>query len=357
MHDLLLIDGSRGEGGGQILRTTLSLAVLLRQPVEIRDIRVNRAKPGLRPQHLAAVRALAQIGDAQVSGDAIGSTALRFAPRGIRGGEHRFSIGTAGSVTLLSAAILPPLLFASTPSTVVIEGGTHVPLSPVFHYMNEILLPFLRGMGADISATLDRWGWYPRGGGACTLRITPCHGLRALQIPARGELRGLDLVLGLAGLPLHIVEREENRVRTHLREYDRMIRRRFDPAASPGQGNVLFLVGSYRHSRAGFSALGRKGKPAEQVADELCRQWLEFEAGSGSIDRYLADQIVLYLALASGDSYLVTERVTRHLTTNIGIIEHFLPVRFRLDEEDGSIAVTGMAHSCAAKPPSGAPPG
>ncbi|MBU0961521.1 MAG: RNA 3'-phosphate cyclase, partial [Proteobacteria bacterium] len=196
---------------------------------------------------------------------------------------------------------------------------------------------------------LDRWGWYPRGGGKCTLRITPCQGLKALHLPYRGRLRNLTLMLGLSGLPLHIIDREEAHIRTRLEEAGYAIERRFEPVVSPGQGNVLFLKGEYEDGVAGFSALGKKGKPAEKVADDLCRQFFDFENSNGSVDKHLADQLLLYMALAEGDSIFVTEKVTSHLMTNIEIIEKFLPVHFTVDRVVHSIAVTGTAYTVQTK--------
>lgn len=349
MGNQIVIDGSIGEGGGQVLRTSLALSALLERPVLISNIRVGRSKPGLRPQHLAAVRALARITAAEVRGDAENSTSLIFIPHDIRGGNYRFCIGTAGSVSLLAAAILPPLLFAPHPSVVVLEGGTHVPFSPVFHYLEKVLLPILQRMGGDVSVTLDRWGWYPRGGGKCTFRITPCQGLKALHLPYRGRLHRLTLMLGLAGLPLHIIDREESHVRMCLEEGGYTLERLFEPAPSPGQGNVLFLRGEYEEGVAGFTALGKKGKPAERVADDLCRQFFDFENSNGSVDKYLADQILLYMALAKGNSILTAEKVTCHLITNIEVIEKFLPVRFLVDQTTYSVTVTGTGYTVPKK--------
>jgi RNA 3'-terminal phosphate cyclase (ATP) len=346
MANPLFIDGSMGEGGGQVLRTSLSLAALLRRPLETRNLRANRRKPGLRPQHLAAVRALAEITGAEVSGAVENSTALTFIPRTLKAGNYRFSIPTAGSLTLLAAAILPPLLYAPGPSTVVLEGGTHVPFSPVFHYLREVFLPFLRRMGGGADAELERWGWYPEGGGSCTMRITPCREcLQALRVPERGELRSLDLVLGLAGLPLHIIDREEKWLKRCLGEKGYAFSRQFEPASSPGQGNMLFLKAEFGESLAGFSALGRKGRPAEKVADELCRQWLQFAGRKGSVDKHLADQILLYTALADGESILVPEEITSHLATNIEVVRLFLPAEITVDAGTRTVKVRGTGFS------------
>jgi len=343
MENRIIIDGSLGEGGGQVLRTSLSLASLLQCPFEIHNIRTNRKRPGLRPQHLAAARALAAITEAEVAGDLENSTSLRFAPRTIRGGHYRFRIGTAGSVTLLAASILPPLLFAPTSSVVILEGGTHVPFSPVFHYLQEIFLPSLGRMGGEAAVSLDKWGWYPEGGGSCTLLVEPCPGLRALKVHERGGLRHLTLTLSLAGLPLHIIDREEKYIRDRLSKKGYDFATRFDPVPSPGQGNALFLKGEYEHSLAGFSSLGKKGKPAEQVAEELCRQWLHFDKGTGVVDKHLSDQLLIYMALAPGESVVVTEEVTSHLTTNIAVIEKFLPVLFKINRKTGRVSVSGTS--------------
>ena len=172
---MLSLDGSYGEGGGQILRTALSLAALTGVPVRIEGIRARRSKPGLRPQHLTAVQAVARISQAEVTGAHLGSQALTFKPRTPQGGHYRFDVaettGSAGAVTLVAQALLPPLLKAEAPATVILKGGTHVPWSPPAHYLSHVFLPALASMGAEVEMTLERWGWYPRGGGEVRLTI------------------------------------------------------------------------------------------------------------------------------------------------------------------------------------------
>jgi len=338
----LNIDGSRGEGGGQILRTALSLAALSRQPVWIDHIRANRPKPGLRPQHLIAVRALAAITGAVVQGDRVDSETLHFAPGAARGGCHDFSINTAGSAVLVLSAMLPPLLFADAPSRVRVSGGTHVPFSPGFHYFNEIFLPMLNRMGAGVRASLASWGWYPAGGGRVEMEVNPLAGLGGISLTARGGLRAVEAVIGLSNLPEHVGEREQNWLEAQPRPANCRWQCRIDKTAAACPGNVVFLKAVFDHGVAGFSALGRKGKPAEQVAGEAWRDLLHFLDTGAAVDRYLADQLPLYMALAQGESQLTVEKLTTHLRTNIAVIETFLPVRFQVDEENNTIAVKGI---------------
>lgn len=335
------IDGSQGEGGGQILRTTLALAALLGQEVEVVNIRANRPKPGLRPQHLAAAEALAAITDAGLAGACKGSTRLGFAPRTIRGGTYRFDIATAGATSLLAAAILPPLLFAPQPTTVVLTGGTHVPFSPPCHYLVQVFLPALARLGAIVRAELGVWGWYPEGGGQLVLHVTPGRQLTGWRWPARSALRGLDLTIGLAGLPEHIARREEEQLRHLLPGFAHLLRTRIERPRGRGCGNLLFLRADYGDSVVGFSSVGRRGWPAEAVATAVADEFLAFTASAASVDRHLADQLVLYLALAEGSSGFSTEAVTSHLCTNLAIIEQLLPVRFALEPATGRLQVHG----------------
>jgi RNA 3'-terminal phosphate cyclase (ATP) len=348
MTSPLSIDGSYGEGGGQILRTALALSVLQRRPIIIDHIRANRSRPGLRPQHLQAVQALAAIGAAELEGAEVNSTRLSFRPSQLKAGSYRFEIGTAGACTLLLAAILPPLLFASASSEVVVTGGTHVPFSPPYHYFAEVFLPALAVMGGRVVSELGRWGWYPEGGGEIRIRITPCRQLKAVRLEKRGQLLSLDLLVGLSHLPGHIGRRELETVERCLLEKGYRPTSRMVEAQAQGRGNAVVLKAIFEHSAVGFTALGRRGKPAEQVAEEVCREWFSFMVGRAGVDRHLADQLIPYLALASGFSSLVTEELTAHLRTNIWVTEQFLPVCFKTDSRNLGVGITGSGYQAIA---------
>ena len=341
MVKFLTIDGSQGEGGGQILRSVLSLSALLQQPVTVNNIRAKRSKSGLRPQHLAGVRALAEITGGELFGAHKNSTKLSFAPGPVRPGQYRFDIGTAGSTSLLLAALLPPLLFADAPTRLTITGGTHVPFSPTFHYLHKIFLPTLAQMGGRVSASINRWGWYPHGGGEIVIDIAPCTGLRGIQWLERGPLSSLELLVGLSQLPNHIAAREEERVKERLAAHGYRVTSLVKETPAAGPGNMLFLSAEFTQATVGFSALGRRGKPAESVADELCQSWFDFVNTAATVDRFLGDQLILYLALARGVSVLRCGQISRHLSTNIKVVDQFLPVRFNCQSATGEIRVTG----------------
>lgn len=343
MPATVYIDGSQGEGGGQILRTSLALAALLQQPVQLDNIRANRPQPGLKTQHLAGVLALARITDAEVRGAHKHSTSLEFAPRTIRGGKYRFEISTAGAATMLFGAILPALLFAPQPSEIVIIGGTHVPFSPPFHYLDRIFLPALQKLGAEVELKLVRWGFYPKGGGEIRAHISPCGGLQSIQVQKRGALKKLYVsAYSSVYLPEHIVQREIAQVAKGLQQHRNKLSSQAFTFESYSPGNFVFLEAEYENSQAGFSALGKRGKPAEEVADKACRAFIEFDNTVATADMHLADQIILYLALAHGESSFVAEKVTSHLVTNIEIIREFLPVSISMESRNGKVRLPGI---------------
>ncbi len=333
-RSLLTLDGSYGEGGGQILRTALSLAVVLGRPVRLTRIRARRPKPGLQPQHLTVVRALAAISDAEVVGDALDSTELTFAPRDLRGGDYRFDVGaikgSAGSVSLLFQALLLPLAFAQSSSWLTLRGGTHVPWSPPVHYLTEVFLPALAQIGVEAQLTLRRWGWYPAGGGGVEVAVAPTRGLRGFVVEAPGtpmSIRGLSAV---SRLPRSIAERQRRRALERLAAAGlgaEIAVEEDATARSPGTLVFLALPG-----RAGFSALGRRGVPAERVADEAVDALLRYRESGAAVDEHLADQLVPFLALAGDGSAFTCPAVSLHLRTVAWVVQQFVPVRLALED-------------------------
>jgi RNA 3'-terminal phosphate cyclase (ATP) len=347
-RSLVEIDGSMGEGGGQVLRTSLALSVLTGRTLRLENIRARRPKPGLMAQHLKAVEAAAAISGARVEGAKLGSGALFFEPQEIRAGAYSFDIGTAGSTSLVLQTILVPLAFAPEASTVVITGGTHVPWSPSFHYLDRQWAPFLRWIGFDSRLELEQAGFYPRGGGRVRATIWPSTRRAPLQLLDRGALLRIRGISGVGKLNRGIAERQERRAREILAEVCRDVA--IDvvelPAASPG--SFLLLLAECEHSQACYSALGARGKRAEQVAEEAAKGMIAFLDGKEAVDPWLADQLILPLAVAGGESELSTARVTLHLLTNAQVVKQFLPVRIEVAgeiEEPGTIHIAGPAET------------
>ena len=350
MSEPLVIDGAYGEGGGQILRTALGLAAVLGRPVRIERIRAGRARPGMAAQHLTAVRALAAVCDAALEGDRLGSQTLTFAPRRVpRAGAYAFDVaearpgGSAGAVALVLQALLPPLLLAAGDSTLTLRGGTHMAWSPPFDYLRDVWLPTLRPMGVDAELSLERWGFYPVGRGEIQARIRgrgPEAALRPLQSEARGPLRRVSGRAVAANLPAHIPQRMADRARALLGAAGiaTQVSAERVRAACPGAG--IFLAARYEGASGGFSAHGRPGTPAEEVAAEAVAALLAHRASGAALDAHLADQILTPLALASGTSSFSAERASRHLETNAWVIERFGLARIEIERrDDGTVLV------------------
>ena len=336
-RDLIEIDGSYGEGGGQTLRTALALSAILRQPFTIHHVRSKRKNPGLQAQHLEAVKAIAQITEAQTEGVQFGSQKITFIPQKILAGEYHFEVRTAGSVTLLLQAVLLPLCFSKGISTVTLIGGTHVPWSPTFHYLSEVLLATLQRMGVSAEATIEKWGFYPKGGGRIQLTINPLRVLRPISLVNRGSLKRIRGISAISNLPRHVADRQKEqalkRIQRELKT-DGEITVLYD-VPSNGPGSFLFMLVEYENVLAGFSSLGVRGKPAEKVADEAVDSLKDYIESDGCIDPHLADQVVPFMALAKGNSSFTTKRITEHLLTNLWVIQHFLGVAISREGERG----------------------
>ena len=334
---LIEIDGSYGEGGGQILRTALTLSAILMRPFTIHHIRSKRKNPGLQAQHLKAVEALAQITKAKTEGVKFGSQKISFHPQKIISGDYQFEVKTAGSVILLLQAIFLPLCLAQGSSRVTSVGGTHVPWSPPFHYFSRVLLPTLEPMGISADATIEKWGFYPRGGGRIQLNIKPAHELKPMHLTDRGSLKKIWGLSTLSNLPRHVAERQRDQAIKRIKKELNMepeINILYD-ASSNGPGSFLFLLAEHEKAIAGFSSLGKKGKQAEKVADEAVDNLKDYLHSGGCIDPHLADQLVPFMALTKGNSSFTTTRITDHLLTNLWIISHFLQVKVEKQGETG----------------------
>ena len=327
---MIVIDGSQGEGGGQILRTSLALSLVSGQPFRIENIRAGRKNPGLMRQHLAAVEAAAAVGQARVEGAEIGSRRLVFHPAGIQAGSYRFSVGTAGSCTLVLQTVLPALLTAGSPSQLVLEGGTHNPFAPPFDFLSRSFLPLMKQMGPKIVAELQRPGFYPAGGGSFTVSIDPVPELQRLDLRERGAVLKRSARAVVAGLPRHIAERELNVVRERL-GWGADCCTVEETAADRGPGNILMIEIASEKVVEIFSAFGERGVPAEQVAEKAVRETEQYLGSGVPVGHHLADQLLLPLALAGGGS-LRTLAPSRHLTTNAEVIRKFLPVEIAMVE-------------------------
>jgi len=336
------IDGSLGEGGGQVLRSSLTLSMMTGQEMRITNIRAKREKPGLRPQHLNAVQAAAEICGASVEGANIGSQEITFSPGEIRGGKFRFDIGTAGSTSLVLQTVMLPLSKAAKQSIVTIIGGTHVPGSPCFHYLDFHYLPFLWKMGLDVHLRMEQAGFYPRGGGQIRASIEPNKKLLPLTLMERGRLIEIRGISAVANLARNIATRQRRQVLGRLgRRYPLNDIRVLDlPAPSPG--SLILLLAEFEKSQACYFSLGEKGKSADKVADDAIASFEAFVATDSAIDQYLADQLLLPLAFASGPSEISTSRVTKHLVTNAEVIGKFLPVEIKMKGEIGEPGIVSV---------------
>lgn len=347
---LLEIDGSQGEGGGQVLRTSLSLSALTGRPARIHNIRAGRSRPGLRPQHLTAVRAVAAICRAETEGAAIGSQSLTFRPQAKpEGGEYLFDVeevaehGSAGSVTLILQAVLWPLLFADKPSFVSLRGGTHVPFSPPFHYLEHVARPAFARLGADFELELSAWGWVPAGKGEVSAIIRPVQRLEAVAFE-RIPPTHVEGVAAVTNLPAHIPQRMARRAENLLREagVTGQVRPLRERGAGPGAGIFLWVP------QAGAGSLGRPGLPADKVAEAAVAELLAFiENDMAAVDHHLADQLLIPMALAQGRSTFTTHRLSQHTLTNAALVRHWLDAQITVAghaEEPAQITIDGIAY-------------
>lgn len=341
---MLVIDGSQGEGGGQVLRTSLTLAAATRTPFRIENIRAARKRPGLMRQHLASVKAAAAVSSAEVAGAAVGSSELTFRPQSLVGGEHHFSIGSAGSTTLVLQTVLPLLLLAEEPSRIVLEGGTHNPMAPTFDFLELAFAPCLARMGAPIHLTLERAGYFPAGGGRLVAEAEPARNPAPLAILERGSSHRTRALIDIANLPARISEDEAKLIarRLSLPSGAVEIRRRDE---SPGPGNVVQVAIESEQVGEVAVAFGERGLPARAVAARCFDRAQRYLKGTAPVGVHLADQLLVPLALLAGGTFR-TEAPSRHTRTNAEVIARFLGPCVTLDErgrDDCHVTVTSRA--------------
>ena len=332
---MIIIDGSFGEGGGQILRTSLALSLVTGKAFTIENIRSGRKKPGLMRQHLTAANAAVQIGNATVKGNHIGSQSLIFEPGKVRPGRYHYAIGSAGSVTLVLQTILPALLVADAKSDLILEGGTHNPFAPPFDFLQKTFLPILEKMGAKVEVNLERPGFYPAGGGKFTVSIEPSVKLKPIELLERGEIISKFAKAVVASLPMIICEKELLVVRSKLNWSEDQTKAE-QVKNSRGPGNIITIeIGSENITEV-FTGFGQKDVPANRVAFEAIKSAQKYLASDVPVGRYLADQLMIPMAMAGGGKFR-TLPLTRHSTTNIEIIKNFLDIEIKVEKIDKDV--------------------
>jgi RNA 3'-terminal phosphate cyclase (ATP) len=337
---MIEIDGSEGEGGGQVLRTSLALSVVTGQPFRLFNIRAKRSNPGLQRQHLTCVQAARDISGAETTGAAIGSRDLTFTPGPVRAGRYRFAVGTAGSASLVLQTVLPPLLHADAASDLTLEGGTHNAWAPPFDFLARAFVPLLRFMGAPLSVGLERYGFYPKGGGVLNARIGPWHDKRLLSLQTRPESPEWWVNATLCALPDHIGVRE---IRVARDRFDiprkRSVLNRIEAL---GEGNVVAMFADCSAAAdirpeymEVFTGFGKRGVRAEKVAKSACDEAERWLNAGVPVGEHLADQLLIPMALGAGGRFRTVEP-SGHTRTNIETIRRFLDVAIEVEEADGA---------------------
>jgi RNA 3'-terminal phosphate cyclase (ATP) len=338
---MITIDGSEGEGGGQVLRNSCALSLVTGQPFRITNIRGKRPKPGLMRQHVTAIEAACVISGAECRGLAIGSGELEFRPGKVEPGEYHFAVGTAGSTGLVLQTVLLPLILADGPSRLVLEGGTHNPMAPPFDFIARSYLPVVNRMGPAVSARLLRHGFYPRGGGKIEVEIAP-GALRRIECLTRGEPLRRSGQVSYAGVPFEVAERMRARARRELNQWDESDFSLRELPADQGPGIILMLAAEFEAVTELVSGFGQIGTPAERLAKTASARLKGYLESAAFAGPYLADQLVLPFALAGGGSF-TTVKLTEHCRTAIAIAERFTggPIRIERTAEECNLVTFG----------------
>lgn len=326
MSNWVRIDGSQGEGGGQVLRTSLALAAALGQPVRIERVRERRKQPGLLRQHLAAVKAAGAVTGGELRGAELGSTTVEFRPGPLRAGEYHFAVGSAGSTTLVLQTVLVPLALAGGTSTLRLEGGTHNPWAPPYEFLMHTFLPQLARMGVEVEARLARPGFHPAGGGLLEIEIKPLRAALPLELCARGPAREPHAEVLVAHIDAGVARREAAVLGARLGWRAQQIAVRELDALALGPGNAIHVILPHEHVTEVVTAFGRRGLPAAAVARAAADEARAYAEGSAPVGEHLADQLLVPMALIAGGRF-VTRALSTHTATNLATLAAFMPGR------------------------------
>jgi RNA 3'-terminal phosphate cyclase (ATP) len=337
----VFIDGSMGEGGGQILRTSLALSCITGRRLHIENIRSARRNPGLANQHLCCVQAACQVCNGESAGAELGSKVLDFYPEAIQGGEFNFDTGSAGSASLVIQTVLPALFLAEKPSVVTVTGGTHNPMAPPFDFLSETFLPAIASAGFHCECRLIKHGFFPAGGGKMILNIQPrqkstVDGHRVINLCLASWEPQIDARIYTAKLPSHISQRQEKLLvqsRVNIQNTGHI-----EATDSDGPGNAVCIRLGYERTTV-FTAFGMRGKPSEEVIREVVDLAKNFVNSGAAVDRFLADQLLIYMAVTNGGCY-TTDQISAHTETNMEVIRRFLPVSFVTEQQGSCFRVT-----------------
>ena len=338
---MIEIDGSQGEGGGQIVRSSLALSLLTGKPFTIRNVRAGRSKPGLMRQHLTALNAATEVGNAKVTGAEVGSREISFEPTEIRRGEFDFQISTAGSITLVLQTVLPALMIGKEESRIRLSGGTHNMMAPPFDFLARSYVPQLEKMGPKVQLELNSWGFYPAGGGQFVANIKPVESMTNFDLAERGKLLTRRLRAIVSSLPVKIAQRETDRIARKL-NWDRAEVEHIEVDNPRGPGNIVFAELVYENVATVFTGFGRMGVTSEKVADSVVRDVRKYLKLDAPVGPHLADQLMLPMAIAAhfsnAASQFRTGPLTKHSATHADIIQKFLDVEviFQNDDPDNS---------------------
>lgn len=339
--DFIRIDGSFGEGGGQILRTSVALSAITKKPVEVSNIRAKRDNPGLRPQHLTAIKAIASLCDADVENLNVGSSMIRFSPKEMQGGSMKMDVGTAGSITMILQAIIPAVSLANKRADVELIGGTDNRWSPTLDYLRYVVRPAYKILGINFDVNVLKRGYYPKGGGIVKASIEPCSKLNVLDMVSAPKIEP-KMISVCSSLPKHVAERQIASALSRLQKENvkcNSYSASLEQSHSPGSSILIYSTSDYGPFIGGDS-IGERGKRAEEVGSEAADKFLDAYLSNAPIDPHLADMLVLPLSLAEGRSKFVVNKASQHLSTNLYIASKIVNCSYEISKYDSNYIVT-----------------